>query len=591
MNVRERIAKLKDLMKSRKIDAFIVPSYDAHQSEYVADHWKCREWITGFTGSAGTAVITLDECGLWTDGRYFIQAENELKGSGVKLFKMREPGVPTFYEWIADVLPKNSNVGIDAKIFPLEVVNTMKDKFKAKNINIKDGDLIDQIWNDRPLMPMSVAYDHDVKYCGKSRIEKISELREKMKKIGANYNIISSLDDIAWLFNIRGNDIHCNPYVISYALISLNEAFLFIDSKKVDCDIKSKLKADEIVIKGYEEVADYIKNLPEDATICFDPNKTSYWLYSAIHKDVKKIKGINFTTKMKAIKNSVEIENLKKCQVNDGAQMVRFMKWLKQNVGKEKMTEISVDQKLESFRAQIDTFVTTSFDTIAAYQENGAMMHYKASEDKNSELKAEGFLLVDSGGQYYDGTTDITRTFALGALTDEQKRDFTYTLKGHINLAQAKFLYGCTGANLDILARRPLWEQGIDYKCGTGHGVGFFLGVHEGPQNISPRMINVPIEAGMVTTNEPGVYKEGKYGIRIENTLLAVKDMENEYGTFMKFETISLCPIDLDAVEVSLLSDSEKNWLNEYHKTVYDKLSPILNEEEKQWLKIATRAI
>ncbi|WDV47510.1 aminopeptidase P family protein [Clostridiaceae bacterium M8S5] len=591
MDIKSRVSKLKNLMKSKNIDAVIIPSYDAHQSEYLADYWMSRRWISGFTGSAGTAVITDDECGLWTDGRYFIQAENELRDTGIKLFKMREKGVPTYEQWIVDTLDDNCTVAIDAKVFPLKVVNNLKEKFKDKNIKICDCDLVDEIWQDRPSLPMSKVYNHDVKYCGKSRSEKLTQLREELKKLGADYNVLSSLDDIAWLYNIRGNDIHNNPYVISFALISDEEAYLFVDDRKLDDEIKKVLTGDGIIIKGYEEIGEYIKNLPKDSSIFLDPIKTSYWLYNSIPESVKKIEDVNITTKLKAVKNETEIENLKNCQVKDGVAMVRFIKWLKENVGKEHMTEISVDEKLESFRAEGDAFVSNSFDAIVAYQANGAMMHYSATKDNHSEVKPEGFLLVDSGGQYYDGTTDITRTIVLGELTNDQIRDYTLTLRGHINLAKAKFLYGCTGDNIDILARRPLWEHGIDYKCGTGHGVGFFLGVHEGPQGISMRKSNVPIEAGMVTTNEPGVYKEGEYGIRIENTLLAKEDIENEYGKFMKFETISYCPIDIDAIDVKLMNENERKWLNDYHKMVYDVLSERLNEEEKAWLKNETRSI
>lgn len=591
MSIKERVNQLKNSMRDNDIDAYVVPSYDAHQSEYLAEHWKTRKWITGFTGSAGTAVITQGECGLWTDGRYFIQAEHELEGSGIKLFKMGEKGVPTVNEFLKNTVKEDSNIGLDAKVFPLRVLNELIQEVSCKNIKIKDCDLIDEIWEDRPSMPMTKVFEHDVKYCGKSRVEKLADLREEMQKDDADYEVISSLDDIAWLYNIRGNDIHNNPYVISFTLVSKNEAILFVDDRKLDDEIRNKLENDGITIRPYEEVGEYLKRLEKGTTICLDPVRTSFWLYSVIADGVNIIKKMNSTTFAKSIKNDTEIKNIKECQIKDGVAMVKFIKWLKKAAKEEKIDELSVSDKLTSFRAQIDTYVTESFDSIVAYQANAAMAHYKATPQSYSEVKAEGFLLVDSGGQYYDGTTDITRTIVLGELTEDQIEDFTYTLKGHINLARAKFLQGCTGDNLDVLARQPLWQVGKNYNHGTGHGIGFFLGVHEGPQNISLRRNDNKLYPGMLISNEPGMYIEGKYGIRIENMILASKDYENEYGTFMRFDTLSFCPIDLGAVDVNLLTDIEKAWLNNYHKEVYEKLSIHLNEEEKKWLANETREI
>jgi Xaa-Pro aminopeptidase len=592
MNIRERVSELRRLMKEKNIDAYIIPSCDAHQSEYVAEHWKSRTWISGFTGSAGTVVVAKNEAGLWTDGRYYIQAEKQLEGSGIKLFKMREPNVPSTTEWIFSTLDEGSCVGFDGKVFSAASVKNMKETFSKKKLSINsEYDLIDLIWNDRPEVPMNKIYIHEVKYSGKSRNEKIKEVRKYMKEEGANHYLLASLDDIAWLFNIRGNDVSNNPVAISYALISEKEVYIFIDNRKVSNGVRKELEQEGIILKEYENIQQYLKALDDNDKVLFDANKTNIWLYNSLPENCETINKRNITTKLKAIKNDIEIENLRRCQTRDGAAMVKFLYWLDNTVGKEKVTEISATDKLIGFRAEQELYMASSFDYIAGYKEHAAMMHYKATPDSDYELKREGMFLVDSGGQYLDGTTDITRTIVLGKLSEEEKFDFTLTLKGHIALNKAKFLYGTRGIQLDILARRPLWEHGIDYKCGTGHGVGFLLNVHEGPQSISPHLLDVKIEKGMVTTNEPGVYKEGKHGIRIENTTLAVEDQQTEFGQFMKFEVISYCPIDLEAINVDMLTKEEKEWLNDYHKDVYEKLSPYLNEEEKVWLKNETREI
>lgn len=592
MDIKKRVSALRSLMKEKNIDAYIIPSCDAHQSEYVAEHWKSRAWISGFTGSAGTVVITKDEAGLWTDGRYYIQAEKQLEGSGIKLFKMREPNVPSTTEWISDTLSKDACVGFDGKTFSTAAVKNMKKKFSKKNLKVNsEYDLIDAIWTDRPELPDDKIYTHEVKYAGKSRLEKIQEVRKYMQKQETNYYLISGLEDIAWLFNIRGNDVANNPVIISYALISDKEAYIFISENKVPENVRKELENEGITVKGYDDIQGYLKSLKDNDSVLYNSNKINLWLFNSIPEKCKKIDKRDITTHLKAIKNDVEIENLKRCQIKDGVAMVKFLYWLDNTVGKEKVTEISATDKLEGFRAQQDLFVEVSFDTIAGYKEHAAMMHYKATPDSDYELKREGMFLVDSGGQYLDGTTDITRTIVLGKLSEEEKFDFTLTLKGHIALSRAVFLYGTTGTQLDILARKPLWEQGIDYKCGTGHGVGFFSTVHENPQRIGPQLSDVKIEESMVTTNEPGVYKEDRHGIRIENDLLTVQDKETEFGKFMKFETISFCPIDLEGINVDMLTNEEKEWLNDYHKDVYDKLSPYLDEDEKVWLKNETREI
>lgn len=592
MQIGEKLQALRKLMKERGMDAYVIPSFDAHQSEYVPEHWKSRAWISGFTGSAGTVVVTLDEAGLWTDGRYFIQAEKELKGTEIKLFKMRQPGVPTYSEWVASVLKEGNCVGFDGKVFSCNQAKELEKKLKDKNISIDDRyDLIDIIWKDRPELPLEKIYIHEVKYAGKSTKEKLHTVREEMKKKGAEYYLLSSLDDIAWLFNIRGNDVNNNPVTISYALVSMKDAIFFIDSRKTTDEVRHFLKENSVEVKEYEEIENSLKNIEKSSSVFYDPNKISRWLYGCMPENTKKVQGKDICMLLKTIKNEVEIENLRKCHIKDNVAMVKFLYWLDKNVDSEQITEISAADKLEDFRRQRENFIDTSFDTIAAYKDHAAMMHYKATEESQYTLKPEGMLLVDSGGQYLDGTTDITRTIILGKITDEEKRDFTYVLKGHIALCRAKFLHGVTGTNLDVLARLPLWEQGIDYKCGTGHGVGFLLSVHEAPQRFSIEHNDTRLEKGMVITNEPGVYKEGKHGIRTENTLLVVEDQLTDSGQFMKFEVLAYCPIDLDGVEVSLLTEVEREWLNNYHKNVYEKLSPYLNGEEKEWLKRETREI
>jgi Xaa-Pro aminopeptidase len=592
MSIKERLEKLRKLMREKGMAAYIIPSFDAHKSEYVAEHWKCREWISGFSGSAGTVVVTMTDAGLWADGRYYIQAEKQLNGSNIRLFKMGQPEVPSYMEWIKNSLKQGHCVGFDGKVFSAAEVKSMMEVLEAKGIKLEMSfDLIDELWEDRPSIPQQPIFLHDIKFAGKSRREKIEEVRTEMKEKGANNYLLASLDDIAWLLNIRGKDVPNNPVVTAYIIISENKVDLFMDTDKASCEIKAELHVDNIEIKDYKEIENSIKKLTQKDTVLLDPNRVNMRLYSLINEEVKKVEEPDITTKLKAIKNDVEIENLIKCQTKDGAAMVRFIKWLKESVRKEKVTEITVDKKLIEFRNAQEYFMGPSFDTIAGYKEHAAMMHYKAVPESDYALKDEGMLLVDCGGQYLDGTTDITRTIVLGKLSSEEKRDFTLVLKAHIGLSSVKFLYGATGSNLDVLARRPLWEYGLDYKCGTGHGVGFLLNVHEGPQGFSQVPNRVKLEKGMVITNEPGIYKEGKHGIRTENTMLVTLDEKTEFGQFMRFKTISYCPIDLEAIYIDMLSSEEKNWLNTYHSEVYDILSPYLNEEEKKWLSKETRAI
>ncbi|MDU4883031.1 aminopeptidase P family protein [uncultured Clostridium sp.] len=583
-----KLKKLRDVMKKYNINYYIIPSADPHQSEYVAEYYRGRAEVSGFTGSAGTLLVGEKEAKLWTDGRYFIQAAEQLQGTGIDLMKMATPGYDTINQWIEKNIKENETLGFDGSCYSTNQYKELLKIAKKNNFNINmDKDLLEEIWNDRPSLPEDKIFVHDEKYCGKSVKEKLNEVRKYMKKNEVQNYLLTSLDDIAWLFNIRGNDILFNPVALSYAIITENEAKFYIKKTKVNDEVQSALKEQEVDIYEYNEIEEHVKQLNGNTLI--DPAKVNAKLYSLLSCTI--IEKLNITTNLKAIKNEIEIANFENAHIKDGVAMVKFIKYLKDNIGKEKITEISASKKLSELRSQGELAKGDSFGTIAGYKEHAAMMHYSATPESDYELKPQGLFLVDSGGQYLDGTTDITRTFVLGKITEEEKRDFTLVLKGHINLAKAKFLKGSTGCNLDVLARGPLWQYGLDYKCGTGHGIGFFLNVHEGPQGIRPNGNTVPLELGMMLTNEPGVYKEGKFGIRTENVMVVVKDEINDCGEFYKFDTISYCPIDLNGVKVELLNDDEKEWLNNYHKKVYDKLSPYLNKEEKELLKIETREI
>lgn len=585
------LEKLRKVMKEENINYYIIPSSDFHQSEYVADYFKGREFISGFTGSAGVLLVTLNNAFLWTDGRYFIQAEKELEGTGISLMKQRIPGYPSLEEWIEKNVKENECLAFDGEVFSINQYKTYLKLSNENKFNIKiEKDLLKFVWESRPELPKDKVFLHNEKYCGKAASEKLKEVREHMKERNADSFILSSLDDIAWLCNIRGRDIKFNPVALSYMIIKMDEAVLYIDTDKLSIEILEKLKGEGIEVKEYSNVFDDAKNVK--GTVLIDENKLNAKVYKTLSENIKVINEINITTNLKAIKNSTEIANWEVSQVRDGVAMVRFIKWLRENVGREKITEISASKKLTSIRSCGENYMGDSFNTIAGYKEHAAMMHYSANEESDYELKEEGMFLVDSGAQYLDGTTDITRTFILGNISEEEKRDYTLVLKGHIALSTAKFLKGTTGINLDVLARRPLWNYGIDYKCGTGHGVGFFLNVHEGPQGIRPEGNNVPLEPGMILTNEPGVYKKDKHGIRTENTLIVEKDfVSEEFGEFYKFRTISYCPIDIRGIDVNLLSLEEKEWINNYHKLVFYKLSPYLNEEEIEFLKQETREI
>ncbi|HEH6924738.1 TPA: aminopeptidase P family protein, partial [Clostridioides difficile] len=578
-------------------DAYMIPSSDNHQSEYVGDYFKSREFISGFNGSAGTVIVTKDEAGLWTDGRYFIQAESQLEGSTIKLFKMGQEGCPTTDEYLYKNIPEGGTLGFDGRVISAREGATLAEKLSKKGIKIEyQYDLIDSIWPDRPALSDSKAFLLDVKYCGESFSSKLARLREKMSEKGTSTHVITTLDDIAWLFNIRGGDVKYNPVVLSYAVITLKEVYLFVDESKLNEEILNELAKENVQIKPYNDVYEFVKNIDKTEKVLLDGTKLSYTIYNNIPCEVEKVDEFNPVMFFKAQKNEVELENIRNSHIKDGVAFTKFMYWLKKNVGKMEITEISATQKLEDLRREQEGFFEPSFNTIAAYKEHAAMMHYSATPESNYKLEAEGLFLVDSGGQYYDGTTDITRTTVLGPISDELKLHFTSVARGMINLSKAKFLHGCRGYNLDILSRSCMWNMGIDYQCGTGHGIGFVLNVHEAPNGFRWRVVperfdSAVLEEGMVTTNEPGIYIEGSHGIRTENEIVVRKAEKNFYGQFMEFEVVTLAPIDLDGIVPELMNKDEKDYLNWYHKLVYDKISPFLTDEEREWLKVYTRAI
>lgn len=584
-------------MAQRGIDIYVVPTSDFHDSEYVGEHFKARKFITGFTGSAGTAVITMTEAGLWTDGRYFVQAERQLEGSTVTLYRMGEEGVPTVDEFLAEKLPENGCLGFDGRVIGGTWGRRMEKLAEKKNGTIHcNEDLIDIIWEDRPALSKEPVFILEERYAGKSTAEKLAAVREAMEKEGADYHILTSLYDIAWLLNVRGGDIECVPVVLSYLVLTEKECIWFLQEEIVDEKLRAYLNENHITTRSYDAIYEYVLDIPANAKVLLSAGQVNYRIVSSLNEDITIIDKPNPTLLMKAVKNQTEVDNTRAAHVKDGVAVTKFMYWLKNNIGKTKITEISASDYLENLRKEQENFLGISFNTISAYGANAAMMHYSATPESDTELKPEGFLLVDSGGHYYEGTTDITRTFALGPITDEMRTHFTAVCRSNMNLAHAKFLYGCTGLNLDILARGPLWEMGIDYKCGTGHGVGYLLNVHEGPNGFRWRVVTERndsgvLQEGMITTDEPGVYLEGKYGIRTENELVCHKSCKNEYGQFMEFENITYAPIDLDAIDPEQMTKREREYLNEYHAMVYKTLSPYMTEEENEWLKRYTRAI
>ncbi|PID58942.1 peptidase M24 [candidate division KSB3 bacterium] len=591
MTTQDRLSALRDVMAGQNIDAWIAADSDPHQSEYPASHWKTRAWLSGFTGSAGTLVVTRENAALWTDFRYFIQAERQLAGSGIELFKMKMPGVPSLYAWLRQALQENDVLGFDGWVFSAAEAEKLQRAVAAKHIRIAcDRDLAAQVWTERPAIPGEKISILDVKFSGASRQSKCSRVRDKMTDLGVQGHLISSLDEIAWLLNIRGRDIAYNPVAIAYLYLSQEEAHLFVAPEKLSEEILALLASDGIMCSDYDALPRFLKQIPADTTLLIDPQRTSQAVRELLAQRCTIIEGENIALPLKAIKNACEQEGFRQAHIRDGVAMVKWLFWLNQHVGRQVLSEMTIVEPLEEFRSQQSFFQGLSFNTISAYQANSALCHYAAKPETALTIEAAGMLLVDSGAQYLDGTTDITRTMTLSEASAQQRRDFTYVLKGHIALATAQFPKGTSGAQLDTLARIALWKQGLDYGHGTGHGLGHFLSVHEGPQSIRPENTE-PLRLGMVCSNEPGLYREGQYGIRIENVVIVVPAEETEFGSFYQFETISLCPIDRRLIDASRLTQPEKDWLNAYHRRVCDTLSPFLTSNEQAWLAEAAQEI
>ncbi len=588
-----RINALRVEMRKHQIAAYVIPSSDAHQSEYVNAHWKSREWISGFTGSAGLVVITQTHAGLWTDSRYFLQAETELANSQMELHKQGVPHAPEHNAWMRDTLPEGSKIGLDGKLFSLGQIQAMRRVVSPKNIQIEtELDLIEPIWKDRPTLPNNQIFEHKVKFTGQNRKTKLTAIRKAMKTQGAAYHLVTTLDDIAWTFNIRCDDIDFNPLAIAYAVIGLEDAYLFINSAKISTKLAQKFKAEGITIYSYNYVGKFLLSLPKNKKILINPNTISACLADLLTSG-QIIKGKTISTYLKAIKNPTEIGHIRKAMAKDGVALLRMYLWLEKQLASRTVSEFELAEKLANFRSQQSLYHGESFAAIVGYQGNGAIVHYRPMPDTSANIKKEGILLLDSGGQYEDGTTDITRTFALGKPTEAQKRNFTLVLKGHIAIASIVFPKGTKGVQLDAFARQPLWQYRLNYGHGTGHGVGFFLNVHEPPQGFATSIArgSMPFAPGMVTSNEPGFYKNGEYGIRIENLVLCLEDESNEYGTFYRFEDLTLFPIDKQLIDKQLLTQQEIDWLNNYHQKVFDGLSPLLKVAEIQWLKAQCSAL
>lgn len=599
--MREQILRLREEMDKNNIDAYLVMTDDFHGSEYVGDYFKCREYLSGFTGSAGKMVITKDEAILWTDGRYFIQAEEELKGSGIELYKMGEPEVPDIFQYLKSRLKEEECLGFDGRTVNAMFEQNLKRTLSENNVKIvNDCDLVGEIWKERPERSHEKAWMLELCYAGISAEEKLTLLRDVLKKYSCDAIILTALDEIAWLFNIRGNDVEYNPVVLSYAIVPVNKndnILLFADKRSIGDDVGEELKKLSVKICDYNSIYDYIRKLETGIKIMVDKSQVNSLILKNITEGVKVKNVISPVMQMKSVKNQTEMQNERIAHIKDGAAVTKLIYWLKHNVGKMVITECDVVRKIEKIRREIDNYIEPSFATISAYGSNGAIVHYEPTEPGDNILP-QGFLLVDTGGHYMEGTTDITRTISLGELTDIQKKHYTAVLIGNLRLSDTKFLYGCRGTNLDCIAREPLWKMGLDFKHGTGHGVGYLLNVHESPNNfrwrINPALINsndAVLEEGMITSDEPGVYIEGEYGIRLENLIMCRKAEENQYGQFMRFELLTMAPFDRDAIDIKMLSDDDRNILNCYHKTVYNNISPYLNNDEREWLENETKDI
>ncbi len=592
-----KLLQLRGEMAKRGIDVYIVPTSDFHSSEYVGAYFKTRDFLTGFTGSAGTAVVTQTEAGVWADGRYFIQAEAQLFGSGFSLYKMGEEGVPTVEEFVRKALPQGGCLGFDGRVVDCRQAKKLAKIAEKKQATLAvEEDLVDLIWQDRPALSAAPVWILSEEYSGESAASKLARIREKMKEKGATHHFISSLYDIAWILNLRGDDIEHVPVFLSFLLIEEEGATLFLQPEALTEEVAGYLKECCVSNKWYSQVYDAAGELPRDARLLMDCAIVNYRFASGLPETVTVIDEENPSELLKCIKNETELNNTRMAHIRDGVAVTKFMYWLKTNVGQIPMDEYTAGEKMDSLRAAQPHFLDLSFSNICAYGPNAAMMHYAAEKETAAELKPEGMLLLDSGGHYLEGTTDITRTFILGPISEKMRHHFTTVVRCNMALANVKFLYGCSGLSMDVVCRGPLWELGIDYKCGTGHGVGHILNVHEGPNGFRYKLVPerkdcAVFEAGMITTDEPGVYLEGEYGIRIENELICVRAQKNEYGQFMAFENITCCPIDLDGIDPAELSRREKQQLNDYHRMVYEKISPFLNDEERRWLATYTREI
>nr|WP_319399460.1 aminopeptidase P family protein [uncultured Carboxylicivirga sp.] len=592
MPAADNLFKLRSYMATNAVDAYIITSADPHLSEYPADHWKFRDWLSGFTGSAGTLIVTQEEAGLWTDSRYFLQAEKQLEDSGIDLYKMGLPETPDFKEWLTVQIPSGCVVGINGKTISVNAYRDLATALKKVDIRLDGKVYLDEdVWEGRPPIPDDGIFELETQYCGLSRKEKIDLIRKLMLEKGATHYVVASLDEIAWALNFRGKDVMYNPVFHSYLIITENQVNLFIDPHKLTSAIGKQLAEEGIKVYLYSDFYSFVKDMLVDSIVLVDSDRVNSRVFGSLPSQSAKIERPSLITELKARKNTTEIANTQKAMVKDGVAMVRFLHWLDKSVGKEQLNEYTVSQKLGSFRAEQENYQGDSFNTISGYAANGAIVHYSVEEATAATVEPKGFYLVDSGGQYLEGTTDITRTVALGELNAQEKKDFTLVLKGHIAMDQAVFPKGTRGVHLDILARQALWTGGLNYGHGTGHGVGHFLNVHEGPQSIRPQDNGIAIEEGMITSNEPGLYRTGKYGIRIENLVLCVADQTTEFGEFLKFETLTLCPIDINAIDASLLTLAEKAWLNNYHSKVREALSVYLNEDDKQWLIEKTKEI
>lgn len=597
MEIRKRLLQLRQKMAENNVDIYFVPTNDFHGSEYVSDYFKVREFISGFDGSAGEVVITKDEAGLWTDGRYFLQAEEQLRDTGIVLYKSGQDGVPSVNDFIKDKMPEHGVLGCDGRLVSRAWAEGMTRMLRTKQATLMTSeDLVGAIWTDRPELKHEKAWILSEKYAGEDRKSKLKRLRDFMEKWNGKHLILTSLDDIAWVLNIRGNDIPCNPVVLSFLVVDKEQCILFAAENIFTSEERETLIADGVSFQKYDEIYAYAKSFPQGEKIFADKRTINAVIVENFPENTKIVDMVSPVTYWKSIKNEIEIENEKEAHIRDGVAVTRFIYWLKKNINKMPLTEMQVAKVLEEFREEGKDYIGPSFDPIAGYAEHGAIVHYSATEESNATLRPENFLLLDTGGQYLQGTTDITRTILLGEATEEQKKFYTAVLRGNLNLCNAKFLYGCSGVALDYAARQPLWELGCDYNHGTGHGVGYLLNVHEAPNAFRYKILsgtgkNPVLEAGMITSDEPGIYLEGKFGIRLENLILCVKKEKNDYGQFMGFEPLTYVPFDQDAVAVELMSEKERELLNTYHKQVYEKISPFLSEEEKDWLKDACASI